>query len=172
MPELTIRYATRADAPVIAAISRDTFYNTFAALNKASDMEKFMSGPFSTQRLMDQVGAPGNTFLMAYADEKLVGYVRLLDGFPPREIKEFPTIEIARIYTVADAIGKGVGSALMQRCVEIARERNKKSIWLGVWEKNDRAIAFYTKWGFEKFGEHDFVLGDDVQRDWMMRKLL
>lgn len=172
MSDVIIRYAKREDAPVIAAISRETFYSTFAAQNKVEDMEKFMSEQFSTQRLMDQVGTPGNTFLLAYIEDRLVGYVRLLEGFPPDELQEFPTVEIARIYAVSDVIGKGVGSALMQRCIEIAHEKKKRSIWLGVWEKNERAIAFYTKWGFEKFGEHDFVLGNDVQRDWMMRKLL
>lgn len=172
MSEVIIRFARREDAPVIAAISRETFQSAFASQNTVEDMEKFMSEQFTAQRLMDQVGAQGNTFLMAYVDNKLVGYVRLLEGFPPQELKEGPTIEIARIYAVSEVIGKGVGSALMQRCIEIAIEKKKGSIWLGVWEKNDRAIAFYTKWGFEKFGEHDFLLGNDVQRDWMMRKLL
>lgn len=172
MSDVLVRYATREDAPVIAALSRETFYDTFAAQNSREDMEKFMAGQFSTQRLMDQVGAPGNIFLLAFVDDQVAGYVRMLEGFPPAELKELPAIEIARIYASQHVIGKGVGKALMQRCIEIATEKKKRSIWLGVWEKNERAIAFYKKWGFEKFGEHDFVLGNDVQRDWMMRKLL
>ena len=172
MSEILIRYGTREDAMEIATLSRETFYSAFSKDNSAEDMEKFMTEQFSTARLMAQVGAPGNIFLLAYVGEQLAGYVRLLDGFPPSELKDFPTIEIARIYARQDAIGKGVGRALMQRSIEIATSMNKRSIWLGVWEKNDRAIAFYSKWGFEKFGEHDFLLGNDVQRDWMMRKLL
>ncbi|WP_127129894.1 GNAT family N-acetyltransferase [Pseudoflavitalea rhizosphaerae] len=172
MSDILIRYGTREDAMAIAALSRETFYSAFAADNSVEDMEKFMSEQFSTERLMAQVGAPGNIFLLAYAEQQLAGYVRMLDGFPPSELHDFPTIEIARIYAREDVIGKGVGKALMQRCIEIATNMNKRSIWLGVWEKNDRAIAFYAKWGFEKFGEHDFLLGNDVQRDWMMRKLL
>jgi ribosomal protein S18 acetylase RimI-like enzyme len=58
----------------------------------------------------------------------------------------------------------------MQRCIEIAKEMHREIIWLGVWEHNQQAINFYTKWGFEKFGEHDFVLGNDVQTDWLMKK--
>lgn len=172
MSEVFIRYASAEDAQVIAALSRETFYNTFSSQNTAEDMEKFMSEQFSTERLVAQVGAPGNIFLLAYVDDQLAGYVRMLEGFPPADLQDLPTIEIARIYAVQDAIGKGVGKALMQRCIDIATERKKRSIWLGVWEKNERAIAFYAKWGFEKFGEHDFVLGNDVQRDWMMRKMI
>ncbi|MBO9634005.1 MAG: GNAT family N-acetyltransferase [Chitinophagaceae bacterium] len=172
MSDVVIRYASAEDAQLIAALSRETFYHTFSSQNTAEDMEKFMSEQFSTERLVAQVGAPGNIFLLAYAGDQLAGYVRMLEGFPPAELLDLPTIEIARIYAVQDVIGKGVGKALMQRCIDIATEKKKRSIWLGVWEKNERAIAFYAKWGFEKFGEHDFVLGNDVQRDWMMRKLI
>jgi len=60
----------------------------------------------------------------------------------------------------------------MQHCIEVARQKSARVIWLGVWEKNNKAIAFYTKWGFEKFGEHVFMLGDDPQTDWLMKKVL
>ena len=79
-------------------------------------------------------------------------------------------LEVARLYAVTSQIGKGVGSQLMQACLQIAKEKNKEWLWLGVWEKNQRAIDFYTKWGFEKFDETDFLLGDDMQRDWLMKK--
>ena len=69
-------------------------------------------------------------------------------------------------------LGTGVGNALMKRCVEIAYEMGKRVVWLGVWERNQRAIQFYMRWGFEKFDEHNFVLGDDVQKDWLMKKML
>ena len=69
-------------------------------------------------------------------------------------------------------IGKGVGSQLMEASLHEARRKNKEVVWLGVWERNQRAIDFYLKWGFEKFDETDFLLGDDVQRDWLMKKVL
>jgi ribosomal protein S18 acetylase RimI-like enzyme len=81
-------------------------------------------------------------------------------------------MEIARIYAMKQMIGKGAGKILMQSSIDIAKEKNKAVIWLGVWEKNQRAIDFYTKWGFEKFDETDFLLGSDVQRDWLMRKFI
>jgi ribosomal protein S18 acetylase RimI-like enzyme len=73
---------------------------------------------------------------------------------------------------VQHSIGKGIGSALLQNCIDMAKEINREIIWLGVWEHNYRAIYFYTKWGFEKFAEHDFVLGNDVQTDWLMKRSL
>jgi ribosomal protein S18 acetylase RimI-like enzyme len=73
---------------------------------------------------------------------------------------------------MAHLIGKGVGKILMQSCLDVAKEKSKEVVWLGVWEKNQRAIDFYTKWGFEKFGETSFLLGTDVQCDWLMLKIL
>lgn len=81
-------------------------------------------------------------------------------------------LEIARIYAVSSMIGKGIGSVLMEKSIEIAKEKEKKCVWLGVWQENQRAIDFYTRWGFEKFASHDFILGDDVQKDWLMKKMI
>lgn len=172
MSSIIIRYASFRDAGEIADISRTTFYETFVAHNTQQDMDKFMQEQFSRERLIAQVGARGNTFFMAHLNDELVGYVRMVEGPNPKPLGKLPAIEIARIYAVGSAIGKGVGSALMQYSIQVAQEKEKRAIWLGVWEKNERAIGFYQKWGFEKFGEHAFVLGSDVQTDWLMRKLL
>ena len=69
-----------------------------------------------------------------------------------------------------DKIGKGVGKKLMEASIDIAKEKGKKALWLGVWENNQRAIDFYTKWGFQKFSEHAFMLGNEIQTDWLMKK--
>jgi len=81
-------------------------------------------------------------------------------------------MELARIYVITKMIGAGDGKALMNACIDVARQNNKDVLWLGVWEHNPRAIRFYTGFGFEKFDEHDFILGNDVQRDWLMKKVL
>ncbi|MGQ0740618.1 MAG: GNAT family N-acetyltransferase [Bacteroidota bacterium] len=167
---LIIRFATAADSSLIADLSRQTFYETFARQNTAENMEKFMSEQFSKERLMAEVGAPGNIFLLAFAGDVPVGYVKMREGEQKVEFGNKTSIEIARIYAASSSIGKGVGSALMQRCIEIARGMNKEIIWLGVWEKNQQAIAFYQKWGFEQFGTHVFKLGNDPQTDWLMKK--
>jgi ribosomal protein S18 acetylase RimI-like enzyme len=167
-----IRYATTEDAALIADISHQTFYDTFAADNTKEDMDKFLREQFTKGRLMLEVGSRENTFLLAYHEEEVAGYVKLRDGKLPEELKGVSALEIARIYVLKDFIGKGVGAALMKRCLAIARENGKQFLWLGVWERNGKAIDFYTRWGFEKFGECDFLLGDDIQRDWLMKKPL
>jgi len=135
-------------------------------------MDKFLNEQFTYDRLVKEVSAPGNIFLMAEVDGEVVGYARLRDLNNPPELKGAPSMEIARIYSIQSQIGKGVGSALMKECIEIAKEHNKQIVWLGVWKENLRAINFYERWGFEIFGEHEFVLGEDVQTDWLMKKTL
>jgi diamine N-acetyltransferase len=167
-----IRFATTEDAPMIAELSRRTFYETFAAQNTKEDMDKFMNEQFTYDRLVQEVGSPSNIFILAEVGGKTAGYARLRESGAPEILGNMPSIEIARIYAVQSMIGKGIGNALLKKCIETAYEMGKRIIWLGVWEKNDRAISFYNKWGFEKFDEHDFVLGNDVQRDWLMKKTL
>lgn len=169
---LSIRYATKIDAAMIADISRQTFYETFAADNTKEDMDKFLNEQFTKGKLMLEVGARENTFLLAYAEDNVAGYVKLREGKVLGRLDAKSSIEVARIYVMKDFIGRGVGAMLMNACIEIAKEQKKKTMWLGVWEKNERAIRFYTRYGFEKFGECDFLLGNDIQRDWLMKKNL
>jgi len=167
---ITVRNAILEDAELIADMSRQTFYDSFAKENTREDMDKFMNEQFTKEQLMKEVGAERNIFLLAYEGDEAVGYVRMRENNIPPELGTDKAIEIARIYAVQTAIGKGVGSVLMQKCIDIARERKHHTIWLGVWEHNQRAIDFYTRWGFEKFADHDFILGNDVQKDWLMKR--
>ncbi len=172
MTELTIRMATARDAGLIAEMSRQTFYETFAAQNTQENMDKFMNQQFTREALMREVSAPGNIFFLAFDGHEAVGYVRMRENNNPPELQHEKAIEIARIYAATHRIGKGIGKALMEKAVEIARERGMDTIWLGVWEQNQRAIEFYSKWGFQKFNTHVFLLGDDPQTDWLMKKSL
>jgi ribosomal protein S18 acetylase RimI-like enzyme len=167
---LVIREANVADAKLIADISHQTFYDTFAAYNSNEDMEKFLNQQFTKGKLILEVGAKGNIFLLAYDKDVVAGYVKLRDERIPPGMGNVTALEVARLYAMTNQIGKGIGSLLMQSSVDIARQKNKEWLWLGVWEKNQRAIDFYTKWGFEKFDETDFLLGDDLQRDWLMKR--
>ncbi|MBD0285798.1 MAG: GNAT family N-acetyltransferase [Flavisolibacter sp.] len=169
---ITIRTATKQDAELIADMSRQTFYETFAAQNTKENMDQFLREQFTRQKLMAEVGAPENTFLIAYTGNEPAGYVKLRDANRPVALKAADALEIARIYAVAGKVGTGVGRALMEATLQVARERRKKVLWLGVWEKNERAIRFYQQWGFEKFDECDFRLGSDIQRDWLMKKVI
>lgn len=169
---VSIRYAGTADAELIADLSRATFYETFAPLNSPANMDKFMAEQFSHAKLATEVSDPANIFLLAFTDDAPVGYAKMREGEKYPEFKGRPSVEIARIYAATSSIGKGVGSALMQKCIDHAKDAKKDIIWLGVWEQNQRAIDFYTKWGFSKFDTHLFMLGDDPQTDWLMKKEL
>ncbi|MBS1917078.1 MAG: GNAT family N-acetyltransferase [Bacteroidetes bacterium] len=169
---IEIKFATTADAELIAELSQRTFYDTFAKHNTKENMDKFMADPFNKKALMKEIGEPGNIFLLAYLDNEAVGYVRMRESENPAELGNIDAIEIARIYTEQKTIGKGVGKALMLECISIAKKMAKKMIWLGVWEHNETAISFYERFGFEKFGSHIFMLGDDVQTDLLLKKAI
>lgn len=166
--ETVIRNADIKDAALIADLSRKTFYETFAEHNSEEDMRLFMETQFTRDALMQEVGREGNLFFIAYQGAEPAGYVRVRIDHAHTELPD--AIEIARIYTLKKWIGMGIGKELMKHCLTVANSMGKRTIWLGVWEKNQRAIDFYTKWGFSKFGEHDFLLGTDLQTDWLMKK--
>ncbi|GAC1418618.1 MAG: N-acetyltransferase [Flavisolibacter sp.] len=169
---LSLRPATVADAELIAQISHITFHETFAKDNTKTNMDKFFKDQFSKKKLMGEVALKENTFLLAYHSKQIAGYVKLKEGQAPKELSTPGAIEIGRLYAMKKYIGKGVGKLLMNASLTKARQLNKKVIWLGVWEKNDRAIRFYQNWGFEKFADSVFLLGNEVQNDWLMKKLL
>ena len=167
---LTIKYATRDDAVLIANISRQTFYETFSSFNSKVDMDIFMNVQFTKGRLMLEVGQPENIFLLAYSDGVVAGYAKLRDSRHPKKLGSSNALEIARLYAMPAMIGKGVGKLLMEESIKIATVKGKDMLWLGVWKQNVKAIDFYTSWGFTVFDECDFVLGNDLQKDWLMKK--
>lgn len=172
MNNIQIRVARIEDAELIADLSRQTFIETFAARNTKENMDKFLKESFSEEILINEVGAPNNIFLLASEDEQPVGYVMLKEDNNPPELSGIKSIEVSRIYITQSYLGKGIGKLMMKECINIAIERKKDFIWLGVWEHNIRAIDFYLKWGFQKFSTHIFKLGDDNQTDWLMKKSL
>ena len=170
--KIDVFLARKENAELIANLSRQTFYDTFAAQNTMEDMDKFMNEQFTKEALMNETGQGDNIFLLAFINSEVAGYAKLRQGKQRPELGNKPCFEIARIYAVNKWIGKGVGSALLQKCIDIALEKKKQLLWLGVWKENQQAIAFYKRWGFEIFGEQDFLLGDDLQKDWLMKKEL
>lgn len=170
--EISIRIAGTQDAETIADLSRKTFKDTFAPFNTENDMEVFLKEQFTRYSLITEVGVSCNSFYLAYAGEQLAGYVKLRERENPKELNGLGALEIARLYATQDMVGKGIGSRLMQHSINIARQKQKQVIWLAVWEKNKRALDFYLKWGFEIFGKQVFILGTDLQKDWLMKKIL
>lgn len=171
MRMIQVRLAEATEAELIAEISRETFYETFAVHNTMADMDKFMAEQFSTEQLVEEFAIPGYTFFLALVDDQPAGYI-FLKNKSHSSLESASALEISRLYVRKPFIGKGIGKLLMQKAIEFAEQERKEWIWLGVWEHNQPAIDFYTAFGYEKFSEHEFLLGDDVQLDWLMKKSL
>ena len=172
MPE--IRIANSSHAALIAELSRKTFYDSFASLNTPEDMQLFMDKQFTYEGLLDEVGREGNYFFIAWEEDTPVGYTKMKEHPEgnPACVPVGPAIEISRFYAETGSIGKGIGRLMMEYAISFANQLGKQYIWLGVWGKNERAINFYRKFGFEKVGSHAFLLGNDLQTDWIMARKL
>jgi len=169
--QITIRQADTADAAMIADLSRETFYETFAHLNRQEDMALFMNRQFTRKMLMAEVSQPGIIFFLAEDEQgHPAGYAKVNIAAAPPGDAGANALEISRIYVRQEFMGKGVGKILMEKCIALADELKKAYIWLGVWKENKRAINFYERFGFVRAGSHDFLLGDDVQEDWIMKR--
>jgi ribosomal protein S18 acetylase RimI-like enzyme len=168
--KLSIRRATLDDASLIADIGARTFEASFRADNRLEDMEQYLSLSFSKAHIEAQLADPSSVFLIAYEDSKAVGYALLRASKKPDSVNGTRAVELVRIYIEEEIIGKGYGSALMDFCLEEAKKNGYRTIWLGVWEKNLRAIRFYRMWRFTKVGTKEFVLGSNLQNDHIMAR--
>ncbi len=167
---LSIRHATPTDAALLAGLGRRTFYDSFAADNTPETMAAYLAGAFSPQKQAAELADPGTLFLIVEDDGQTAGYARLKAGPAPACISGIRPLEIVRFYACQEWMGKGVGARLMQACIDEAKQRRADVLWLDVWEKNPRAIAFYHKWGFAVVGEQGFQMGEELQHDLLMQR--
>lgn len=167
-----IRRASSDDADLLADLGARTFQETFAADNTGEDMAEYLTSHFSVAQQTAELAHPASTFLIAEVDGEAAGYAKLYAGEPPGEIEGARPIELVRLYVSSKWFGRGVGEALMRACLDEARNNGHDTLWLGVWERNARAQAFYHKWEFRAVGEHIFQLGSDAQRDILMERAL
>lgn len=167
---IQIRHATPADAVLLAEVGAQAFSEAFAADNTPENLAAYLASTFSPAKQAAELADPAGRYLIAHTGETVIGYARLRTGEVPTEIGDPNAIELQRIYVLREWLGHNVGAALMRAALEEATANNHTTIWLGVWEHNPRAIAFYQRWGFEQVGTHVFHLGDDLQTDWIMRR--
>lgn len=170
--DVTIRTATTTDADLLADLARRTFEETFAPDNTPEDMVSYLDTNFNVAQLTTELADPASKFFIAEVNRVAAGYARLHAGEVPSEIEGVNPLELVRLYVSREWLGRGVGEALMRACLDHARKAGYETIWLGVWERNARAQAFYRKWQFRAVGEHDFKLGSDLQRDILMERAI
>lgn len=166
---IKLKKTTLNDVEVLQSISRKTFFETFASSNTEANMKQYLEVVFSIEKLTSELNNENSAFYFAIDNNNVIGYLKLNFDTSQTELKDDAAVEIERIYVLSTYHGKKVGQLLYDKGIEMAKLRNARYVWLGVWEENPRAINFYKKNGFVEFDKHIFRLGDDEQTDIMMK---
>ena len=169
---LTIRPCTTEDVNTLQTLATQAFCETFAPLNTPENMDAYLQSAYTLPKLRRELEDHNQLFYFAYADGALAGYLKVNEAPSQSELNDPHALEVERIYVLKQYYGTGVGQFLMNQAIEIAKGRGKEYLWLGGWEHNERARRFYQKNGFYRIGEHTFVMGDDPQTDYLLRKNL
>ena len=165
---MTIRTATPADAAVLADLARRTFFDTFAATNDATDMALHLANAYGVDQQTRELNDRDITTLLVDVDGQPVAYAQVRADHVPECVTGPSPVELWRFYVDRGWHGRGIAQALMEQVKATARDRGARTLWLGVWERNDRARAFYAKCGFTDAGQHIFLFGTDPQTDLVM----
>jgi diamine N-acetyltransferase len=167
---LTIRNATAADAEALSGFAAHVFHETFAPDNDPMDMHAYLSDAFTPEKQAAEIADGSCVCLIAEIGEALAGYALLRLDAPDQSSSSERAVELQRFYVDHAWHGRGMATQLMAACVDTARARGGATMWLGVWERNARAIRFYTKHGFTDIGMQEFRLGSDLQTDRVMSR--
>ena len=168
-PALRLRVAEFADLATLLDLAQTSFVQAFTEGNKPENVQAYLSEAFTPVQLEKEWRNPASTFLLASLEGKLVGYTKVNLAAAQTDVQDPESLEVARLYTLEEVWGKGVGQFLLNAALDFAKEKGKTFVWLGVWEHNARAISFYEKNRFKAFGSHPFPFGDEIQTDWLMR---
>jgi ribosomal protein S18 acetylase RimI-like enzyme len=173
---IRIRRATPADAAALSDFAARLFEATFGPDNDPEDMAAYLRATFSPERQAAEIADPAAVWLVAEdgggASDGFAGYAHLIAGATTDGVSGPAPLEVRRFYVARDWQGRGVAQALMDAVVRTAGERGARTLWLAVWQRNARAIAFYRKAGFAQVGTQTFQLGRDVQQDFVMARPL
>ncbi|MFC6232729.1 GNAT family N-acetyltransferase [Paenibacillus allorhizosphaerae] len=169
---IDIKKCTLEDSRKLLEISYETFYETFKDQNSPENMNTYLERAFNLKQLEKELSNHFSQFFFVYFHNEVAGYLKVNTNDAQSEEMGDESLEIERIYIKSKFQKHGLGKYLLNKAIEIAMERDKKKIWLGVWEKNENAIAFYQKMGFVQTGAHSFYMGDEEQIDFIMTKTL
>jgi ribosomal protein S18 acetylase RimI-like enzyme len=169
---VTIQKVKISEVETLLNFSKETFYEFFAGWNDPANMEAYSAIAFAPQKMLSELSNPNSEFYFALNEDVIVGYMKLNFNNAQTDIQDKNALEVERIYVSGKYHGKYIGKQLLDFSIEIARSKQFNYVWLGVWEHNEKAMAFYKRNGFETFGSHDFMLGDDKQTDLLMKKFL
>jgi ribosomal protein S18 acetylase RimI-like enzyme len=170
--EMTITRCTENEWKQLQEISRITFDETFRAQNKPENMEAYLTQAFTEEKIKNELSEENSQFFFINAGEEPAGYLKVNIADAQTEEMGNEALEIERIYILKAFQNRGLGRILFDKTMDIADEMQASKIWLGIWEKNNKAIAFYKKLGFSEYGSHSFYMGDEEQTDIIMVKPL
>ncbi|WP_172196018.1 GNAT family N-acetyltransferase [Saccharibacillus qingshengii] len=169
---ITFRICDEQDVHALREVSIETFNDTFGKQNKPENMQAYLAKAFTETQLRRELATVNSTFFFLYADGELAGFMKVNTDEAQSEPMDGDSFEIERIYIRQAFQKQGLGSVLIHKAFELAAAQKKRKIWLGVWEKNDNAVAFYEQKGFVRTGAHSFYMGDEEQTDWILTKML
>jgi len=169
---IKIKKCNGEDLEILQEISIETFNDTFKDQNSPENMKAYLERAFNAKQLEKELTTISSQFFIVYFNEAVAGYLKVNTNEAQSEEMGDESLEIERIYIKNKFQKHGIGKYLLNKAIEIAMERNKKKIWLGVWERNENAIAFYKKMGFVHTDSHSFYMGDEEQIDLIMTKTL
>ncbi|MGM0837996.1 MAG: GNAT family N-acetyltransferase [Bacillota bacterium] len=167
-----IEKCNREDLQILQEISIETFNDTFKGQNSPENMKNYLESAFNSKQLKNELDNSFSEFFFVYYNNEVAGYLKVNTNDAQSEEMGDESLEIERIYIKNQFQKHGLGKYLLNQAMDMAREQNKKEMWLGVWEKNETAIAFYKKMGFVQTGAHSFYMGDEEQTDFIMTKTL
>lgn len=169
---INMKKCTLEDLSRLQEISYETFNETFKEQNSPENMEAYLEKAFNRKQLETELSQRSSQFYFVEIDGETAGYLKVNTDEAQTEEMGDEALEIERIYIRSPFQKQGLGKYLFNKALEVAMKQNKKKIWLGVWEKNEKAIAFYKKMGFVQTGAHPFYMGDEEQTDFIMAKIL
>ena len=167
-----IRQGRPEEGAELSAFAERVFRDAFGAQNRAADLEMYIGQAYGERQQAAELNDPNVTTLMAEVDGRLAGFAQVRPGDPPECVPGSAPLELWRFYVDRPFQGRGVAQTLMDAVVATTRGRGADTLWLGVWERNHRAQAFYRKCGFEDVGQHGFLVGTDLQTDRVMARRL
>lgn len=165
---LQVRRGRASDAAALAAFAERTFSETFAGANRPEDMAAYLPMAYGTSLQAIELGDPDIITLIIDAGDALAAYAQVRRGEAPACVQGSAPVELWRFYVDRPFHGRGLAQQLLAAAHAAAFELGGRTLWLGVWERNERAIAFYAKAGFRIVGSHDFWVGSDRQTDNIM----
>jgi len=169
---INIRPCSLKELDTLQEIGYETYDETFRSMNTRETIDRYLQETFNKERLSSELNNMSSQFYFLYADNDLAGYLKINDAPAQSDINDPQSLEVERIYIRKAYKGKGLGKQLMHYAIQLAIEMKKNYVWLGVWEKNTDAISFYIKMGFREAGGHSFRMGNELQSDLIMKKVL